>query len=252
MPPSARLEVPLRPGVTFPDWSVVASETVREALDAVLEAFGVEERWSGIEEAEDRVRRAILENYGETGNAPSVERLSQTTGIAPREVSRLLGDLATRDIVVLGDSGVTITGAYPLTERVTGHRVRMGERVLNAMCAIDALGVGAMYDEDVTIESVCQMCGDEIRVNTRDRGAALAAFSPTDAVVWVGTRYADGCAATSMCTTMAFFCSDGHLAAWRETDDAGADGFRLSMDEGLQAGKALFMPLLARARPSDD
>ena len=44
---------------------------------------------------------------------------------------------------------------------------------------------------------------------------------------------------------MAFFCTDEHLQSWRDAQDRETKGFRLSMDEGLQVGKAIFMPLLA-------
>ena len=245
-----RLEMPLRPGVIFPNWSLVTSETAREALDSILEAFGVEKRWSGIGDAEDRVRRAVLEHYAQTGHAPSIARLSKSTGIATDEVHDLLGKLGARDMIVLDRSGETITGAYPFTERDTGHRVRLGGRVLNAMCAIDALGAGAMCDKDVTIDSACPACGGAIHIETRDEGAALATFSPSGAVVWSGIQSADGCAAESLCTVLAFFCSDEHLESWRSANHPGVEGFRLSMDEGLQAGKAMFAPLLAPPSPA--
>ncbi len=247
--PGTRLEVSLRSGVTFPNWSVVTSETVREALDSILEVFGVEERWSGLEDAEDRVRRAILDHYGQTGHAPSIAQLSKSTGTAPDEIGDVLRKLKARDMVVLDQSGETITGAYPFTERDTGHRVCLGDRVLNAMCAIDALGAGAMYDKDVTIDSTCPACGTAIHIETRDNGAALATVSPSSAVVWSGIRYFNGCAASSLCTVLAFFCSDEHLESWRGANHPDLAGYRLSMDEGLQAGKAIFTPLLAPESP---
>ncbi len=38
-----RIAILVRPGVTTPDWSVVTSETVREALGAIFEIFEWEE-----------------------------------------------------------------------------------------------------------------------------------------------------------------------------------------------------------------
>ena len=244
--PGTRLEIPLRPGVAFPDWPAITSETAAEALVAIIEAFGAETRWSGLGDGEDRVRRAILEHYGESGEAPSMAALTQSTGLARDVLGELIGKLESRDMVVL-DPGGTITGAYPFTERDTGHRVRLGGRLLNAMCAIDALGAGAMYHTDATIDSTCPACGGAIHVETRDNGAALAAFSPSTAVVWSGIQYFDGCAAESLCTVIAFFCSDEHLVTWRNARHPGGKGVRLSMDEGLQVGKAIFTPLLAAA-----
>lgn len=243
--PVPRLEITISPGVIFPDWSVVTSDTVREALDATFEAFGVEKRWSGLDDAQDRTRRAILEHYAQTGHAPSNAQLAMSTGITPTGVRAALRKLRERDMVVLDHGGTAITGAYPFTERDTGHRIRLGNRVLNAMCAIDALGVGAMYGKDVAIDSICAACGEAIHVETRDDGAALAAVSPASAVVWLGVQYFGGCAADSLCRVMAFFCADAHLESWRNTNHPDVNGFRLSIDEGLQAGKAIFMPLLA-------
>ncbi len=243
--PSGRLEIAIRPGVTTPDWSVVTSETVREALAAIFETCDWEERWAGLDDAQDRVRRAILEAYPRTGQAPSTNELALKTGFATDQVCDLIAKLKARDMVVLDRDGTTLTGAYPFINRGTEHRMKLGETVLHAMCAIDALGTGAMLGRDVVIESACRSCGAPIRVETRDKGAGLADHSPRSAVVWSGIQYSNSCAADSLCTVMAFFCTDEHLQSWRDAQDRKTKGFRLSMDEGLQMGKAIFMPLLA-------
>ena len=245
--PTGRLEITVRPGVTTPDWSVVTSGTVREALGAIFETCDWEERWAGLDEAQDRTRRAILEAYPRIGHAPSINELALSTGFAPDQVRELIAKLRARDMVVLDRDGTALAGAYPFIDRATEHRMKVGEIALHAMCAIDALGTGAMLGTDVVIESSCRSCGTPIRVETRDKGAGLAAHSPRSAVVWTGIQYADRCAADSLCTVMAFFCSDAHLKSWRDRQKPGANGFRLSLDEGLQMGRAIFMPLLVAA-----
>ena len=238
----------VRPGVVFPDWSRVRSATARTALCAVLEALDVEKRWgAGYEEALDRVRRAILEHYACEGRAPSLARLSADAGRAREELPGLLSQLRDRDLVVLDDGGEVIAGAYPFTDRKTGHLVRLGRETLNAMCAIDALGAGAMLGRDVLIESGCRFCGAPIHVETRGGGTSLKTCRPEAAVVWSGIAGAAGCAATSLCPLVVFFCSDEHLESWRGSDPSGAPGFRLSMDEAQQVGTALFAPMLAPA-----
>ena len=248
--PTVRFEITIRPGVTTPDWSVVTSGTVREALEAIFETCDWQERWAGLDEAQDRTRRAILESYPRIGHAPSIDDLVEATGFAPDRVRDLIAKLAARDMVVLDSNDTTVIGAYPFVDRNTEHRVRLGETVLNAMCAIDSLGAGAMLGADTSIESECRSCGTPIRVETRDRGTALADHAPAGAVVWAGIQYANNCAADSLCTVMAFFCSGAHLESWRAGQDPAPRGYRLSMDEGLQMGKAIFMPLLAAASPN--
>ncbi len=242
--PSPR-EIPLGPGAIFPDWSAVVSDKARAVVDAFIDLAGLEDRWRGIGEAEDTVRRAVLRRYAETGRAPSIAELGDVTGLGSDAARGLLKQLKERDLVVLDDAGGAILGAYPFTERDTGHRVDLGGTTVSAMCAIDALGVGAMCERDAAIGSTCRACGEAIEIATRARGAALDRVAPEGAVVWVGLRYAGACAASSLCTVMTFFCSDAHLDRWRGANYPDLDGIRLSIDEATQAGKAIFTPMLA-------
>ena len=244
-----RWNIALPRSVTFPNWPAVRSENAREALDAIFEAFGVKECWSGMEDTEDDVRRAILDHYGKTGHAPSLSQLADISGLETGDLSNLVNKLKGRDLLVLDEKGEAIIGSYPFTERDTGHRVHLNDVPLNAMCAIDALGAPAMYETDAVIESSCRECGKPVRVTTRRGGHELAEVSPSEAVVWSGIRYQDNCAADSLCTVIAFFCSDRHLEAWRAANHLDIMGFKLSMDEAMQAGKAIFMPMLADPSP---
>jgi len=233
----------VRPGVTFPDWSVVKSPAVKDALQAMVGSDHVFDRWSGYDPATDRVRVALLQLYSEDGRAPTKGTLAERAGLNETSVRTLLEELRRRDLVVL--DGERIVGAYPFTDRDAGHRVTLDGRVLNAMCAVDALGIGAMTDRDITIASRCRHCGAPIRIATRDQGRALAQIEPRTAVMWQSVRYEGACAANSLCATTAFFCSDDDLSAWRREQAADEAGFRLSIEEGLEAGRALFGPSLA-------
>ncbi|WP_298108485.1 bifunctional organomercurial lyase/mercury(II) reductase MerBA [Bradyrhizobium sp.] len=233
----------VRPGVTFPDWSVVKSPAVKDALQAMVGSGHVFDRWSGYDPATDRVRVALLKLYAEEGRAPTTGALAERAGLSEAAIRPLLEELRRRDLVVL--DGERIVGAYPFTDRNTGHRVTLHGRVLNAMCAVDALGIGAMTDLDITIASCCRHCGAPIRIATRDQGRVLAQTEPPTAVMWQSVRYEGACAANSLCATTAFFCSDDHLSAWRREQAADEAGFRLSIEEGLEAGRALFGPSLA-------
>ena len=55
-------------------------------------------------------------------------------------------------------------------------------------------------------------------------------------------------AATSCCPSIGFFCCDEHLGHWLEGQTARRAGYRLSLDEALEVGRALFEPILAPAR----
>lgn len=230
----------VRPGVTFPDWSVVASPKVRDALLAIDHVFAC---WNGYDPGTDLVRIALLQLYLEGGRAPTTGALAERTGLSATAIGPLLEELRRRDLVVL--DGARIVGAYPFTDADRGHRVALGGRVLNAMCAVDALGIGAMTGRDIAITSRCLHCDLPIRVATQNQGRALGSVDPPTAVVWQDVRYEGACAANSLCATTVFFCSDDHLSAWRRSRSAEESGFRLSMEEGLEAGRAVFGPSLA-------
>ncbi len=233
----------VRPGVTFPDWSVVTSPAVQDALQAMLGSGHVLNRWSGYDPATDRVRIALLQLYAEGGRAPATGALAERAGLSEPAIRPLLEELRRRDLLVL--DGDKIVGAYPFTDGDTGHRVTLNGRVINAMCAVDALGIGAMTERDITIASRCRHCDRPIRIATRDQGSVLAQVEPQAAVMWQSVHYEGACAANSLCATTAFFCSDDHLSAWRRERAADEPGVRLSIEEGLEAGRALFGPSLA-------
>jgi DNA-binding transcriptional ArsR family regulator len=235
----------VRPGVTFPDWAAVTSPEARKAMLAIFEAISAERIWRSYTPAEDAVRTTLLRLYAEQGRAPVIGDLARHAGVSESAIRLHLASLEARDLVVLDADGERIVGAYPWTDRETEHRVSLGERTLSALCAIDALGAGDMYGRDVEISSRCRACVAPVTIATSDRGRAVAEVQPGSAVVWSGIRETDGCAAGSICTVIAFFCEDAHLAAWRAEHHPEAPGFRLSIDEALQAGRAIFGPSLA-------
>lgn len=239
--------IELRPGVHRPDWSVVTQPAAREALSWRTAArAGLIERWSTTSDVfEDLVWRSVLKLFAALGRPPRLEEIASATKMRQERLAPVLRQLQERDLLAVDAASGSIALAYPLTGSNTGHRVHLGERVLNALCAVDALGVGSMYRQDVSIESSCHFCDAEIRISTARNGTALSSISPAGTVVWYDTRYAGGSAVTSCCPSIAFFCSDDHLQRWLASQAAQRRGYRLSPDEALEIGRALFGPVLA-------
>jgi mercuric reductase len=243
-PADIPLSIAIRPGVEFPQWDAVCSAPARTVLIAILEAIGAQARWKDLQSGEDRIRQNILRFYRTAGRAPSFSELVSQTGLSSQEVRRLVQKLRARDLVVVSDNGERITGAYPFTDNETEHRVNIGNRVVHAMCAIDALGVGHMCTTDVVIESTCRATGRPIRITTKNNGAQLETHEPGDAVVWSGIRPTHGKAADTLCPALAFFSSEAALEKWRLRQQPDQKGFTLSMRQGLEVGKAIFGPML--------
>jgi hypothetical protein len=243
----ARFTVELRSGVLFPEWRTVTSPAAATALKAILSAFDLARRWGGYGAEEDRVRRAVIEGLAELDQAPDAAWLAARSGLPQGRVAALLDQLVSRDLVVRDKASKTVVGAYPLTTRATEHRVRFGGRVVRAMCAVDALGTGAMFHADAVVESCCRGCGAPISISIGESGATLDHVEPGSTIVWSGIAYEGACAATSLCTVIAFFCSEAHLEAWRRANHPDTEGYQLTVDEAMQVGRALFSPVLKRA-----
>lgn len=244
---STAAAVELRPGVHRPDWSVVTHAVTREALSARATArSSLIEKWSTrLDDADDLVWRRVLELIPLLGRPPRLEEIAGATDIRPERLAVVLRRLQHRDLLGLDEATGSIAYAYPFTASKTGHRVHLGERVLNALCAVDALGVGSMYRRDISVESCCHYCRAEIRIATRQNGLSLGTVSPANTVVWFDAVYSGSCAATSCCPNIAFFCSDDHLQRWISDGAARRQGYRLSPEEALELGRAIFGPVLS-------
>ena len=235
--------VELRPGVFRPDWTVVTTTAAREALCGRGELRqNLPKDWFDVlSPTEDLIWRTCVELFPRLGCAPTLAELAAETGESQDSVETLLCALQRRDLLGLSASGSAIEYVYPFTMRETGHHVHVYGHTVNALCAIDALGVGAMCRTDVTIQSSCLRCGTPIKLATTQDGRSLRTISPTNLVVWYDfSSYRDS-AASSCCSAIAFFCSDEHL--W--SSQSGPRGSRLTANEALEVGRAIFAPILA-------
>jgi Alkylmercury lyase len=125
----------------------------------------------------------ILRRFASDGRPSSTEvrAAAERLGIDPEHA---LATLAREDLVHRGADG-EISVAYPFSGRPTAHRVRFpgGHRV-DAMCAIDALGIAPMFGEAIEVESRDPVSGAEIRAQVVPDGAAE--WWPESAVVVAG------------------------------------------------------------------
>ncbi len=223
-----------------PDWTVVTAPAARRAVEGILAAGHYDSRLGGLDPAAASVLAHILRLYARQGRSPAMGEVAAAAELPVPSVKEHLSRLRERDLVLFDSIGETILGAYPFTEGASGHSVTFQAtgHTLATMCAIDALGAGAMCRDDVTIRSACSACGAPVAASTEHDGMTLKQVAPSAAVVWVGLRESCGCAAKTLCTELLFFCSDEHLVRWRL---GRGDGHRLTPEEAFQVGKALFI-----------
>ncbi len=183
--------------------------------------------------------RAILRTLAEEGRALTNDELATLVGAdgVAMAIERLGGD----DLSVLNADKTAVVGAYPMTVEETVHHLTVNDCAVNAICALDAVAVGPMYDAEVTIESRCQVTGEPIRVH-QDGHRILSAEPSADVRVGVRWQQPGACAAHSMCLEMVFL-KDGY-AARRWMEEGEGEKTEFTLDEAVAFGAAFFVPLV--------
>src|SRR5512140_2768378 len=140
------------------------------AIDGALERLNrrlpLAQRQSTLPPAFAEAHRTLLRSLFETGTTPDPGTLPEGA----------LARLGADDLAVVSDDGARILGAYPMTTEPTPHRLALPGRTVRAMCAVDALSVGALYGGPGEIESECRGSKDPVRVKMD--GARIVSASP--------------------------------------------------------------------------
>jgi Alkylmercury lyase len=185
----------------------------------------------------------ILRRFATEGRPGSAQlrEAAERLGIDP---ARGFETLARDDLVHRGGDG-EITVAYPFSGRPTAHRVRFpnGHEV-DAMCAIDALGIAPMFGEAIEVESRDPLTGEAIRARVAPDGAAEWQPEPAVVVAGVLDRRVDSC--RGCCPVLNFFVSPATAGRWLD-EHPDVRGDVISMPEAAAAGRAVFGNVLTPA-----
>lgn len=181
--------------------------------------------------------RAILRTLAQEGRALSNDELASLVGFGG--VAAAIERLDSDDLVVLNADKTAVVGAYPMTTEDTVHHLQVNGHAVHAMCALDALVVGPMYDVKVAVESRCQVTGEPIRIQQQGR-RVLSAEPSDDVRVGVRWQQPGACAAHSMCLEMVFLKDGDTARRWVEDGDK----TEFTLDEAVAFGAAVFVPLV--------
>jgi hypothetical protein len=182
----------------------------------------------------------ILRQFATYGR-PGSDELREAAERLGLDAERGLERLAREDLVHRDADG-EITVAYPFSGRPTAHHVRFpGGHAVDAMCAIDALGIAPMFGKPIEVTSRDPVSGDEIWARVAPHGSAE--WSPQSAVVVAGVldRQSDAC--RGCCPVLNFFASTGNGSSWL-VSHAEVRGAVISMDDAIAAGRAVFGDVL--------
>lgn len=162
----------IRPGIYRPDWSVVTTSAARAALIGRNRSrSGLCEKWGQrLDPTQDLVWRTVLKLFAKLGRPPHLTEISSEVNLFEEKIQILVADLQGHDLLAIDESANNIVYAYPFTGQDTEHRVELRGHKLHAVCAIDALGVAAMFRLDTVIQSSCRICGSRIEISTAQAG----------------------------------------------------------------------------------
>lgn len=216
-----------------------ANDKIAVAIDKLNSQLPLLARQQALPSEWVAAHRAILRTLAEEGRVLTNDELVTLVGAdgVAAAIERLGGD----DLAVLNADKTAVVGAYPMTMEDTVHHLRVNGHAVNAICALDAVAVGPMYDAEVAIESRCQVTGESIRVHQKGR-QILSAEPSADVRVGVRWQQPGACAAHSMCLEMVFLKDGDTARRWVEEGEGNKTEFTL--DEAVAFGAAFFVPLV--------
>jgi hypothetical protein len=199
-------------------------------------------RRARLTEAERELYFWILRRFAEHGrpSAADAQEAAERLGV---NAERGLETLAREDLVHRGADG-EITVAYPFSGRPTAHRVRLPDgHEVDAMCAIDALGIASMFDEQIEVDSRDPLSGDHLRVRVAPDGTAE--WWPAAAVVVAGALEPQSDSCRACCPVLNFFATPANAEHW-VAENPEVRGVVVSMTAAIAAGQAVFGDVFAR------
>lgn len=183
---------------------------------------------------ENGVRKLVLQTFRELGRAPSAAEIAEKLKTSEEKVKAVLRRLDSADILYLEEDQIVAT--YPFSNKPTKHKIvfsKDGARAYS-MCAIDALGIPFMFQENVRILSHCGYCDKDLEIQVNDGQAS----SNENTLVFFAFERSKH-AATSLCPILQFFCCESHLANWRAVNPE-KTGEMLNLNEALSLGAEIF------------
>jgi hypothetical protein len=124
------------------------------------------------QELDQRVRQHVYEVALATGTPPAISVVTDALGIARDETEASLQRLAEAHVLVLQPESRTILMAAPFSAVPTPFLVRTARYSCFGNCVWDALGVAAMLQTDVRIDTSCQDCGTPMTIEVRSGGVS--------------------------------------------------------------------------------
>jgi hypothetical protein len=209
-----------------------------------LPARGAEDRQAALPGPLQAFHRALLGAFLTDAGPPGLADVGRLASGLELEPAAALAVLAAADLVHLDPAAGRVRVAYPFSGTLTVHRVELADGpTLDAMCALDALGIPQMTRRTARISSADPTSGQPITV-TIDAGGWQ--WQPATTVVLAGTATigeACGSVADCCCPYINFHTSPHDADTYRQAHPAMTTEL-LDQAEAIEAARRIFGGLL--------
>ena len=120
------------------------------------------------------LRLGVYRSFVDHGAAPTAHGLAAQLEVEVDQVSAGLERLHEAHVLVLDDESRQVRMAMPFSSVPTAFLVHVAEGSVWANCIWDALGIGALMQRDIVVETACGDCADPLRLEVTDGQPDLA------------------------------------------------------------------------------
>lgn len=173
-----------------------------------------EQPYNSLSLSEKEVLKFIFNFVLKSGKTPTPKEIARATKSSDKDIIHILDELESNDLLLRREGTQEIISIYPFSMEVTHHQIFLedGKRLF-AMCAVDALGMPAMFDKDIRIVSRCEKCKQKITVEIRNE--EIVSKSHPTTLIWRTSRKEGRPSAETCCPEINFFCSEEHVKEWK-------------------------------------
>ena len=203
----------------------------------------VQERQAGLPEPLRAFHRRLLVAFLAHAGPPEPAAVADMAAGLGLDLSQALGALAATDLVHRDPASGTIIVAYPFSGRPTLHQVQLDGGIdVQAMCALDALGIPQMTRRDARISSTDPVSGQPVTVEAH-HGAWQ--WKPATTVVLVATAAGGACGTVADCCCPHInFHADPQQAQTYLQGHPGMTGELLGQADAVETARRIFGGLL--------
>ena len=181
----------------------------------------------------------ILKSFAERGRSPSLIEVQHQFSLDDESsAEHLIARLEETKAIHRNPGDPLVTHAYPFSNEPTPYQVMLSTGTeIYAMCAVDALGIPFMLNQDARISSHCKHCNQAVGVHVKD--GTLEEHAPDSLLVGYMPLSCCSTPATEQCPHINFFCSQEHLDAWMNQHPE-EELKPLAMPDALERGRQIF------------